>query len=52
MAGTYTYGRDGFMIHGDSIANPGTASEGCIVLRRNERQAIWESNDHVIEVVQ
>ena len=31
------YGRSGFLIHGDSIKNPGDASEGCIVLGRDVR---------------
>lgn len=26
-------GRDGFMIHGDSSAHPGEASDGCIVFK-------------------
>lgn len=30
QAGTDTYGRSGFEIHGDSINHPGAASHGCI----------------------
>ncbi|MCC8392992.1 DUF2778 domain-containing protein [Paraburkholderia sp. MMS20-SJTR3] len=30
--GTNTFGRSGFMIHGDSRSDPGNASKGCIVL--------------------
>ena len=45
------YGRDAFRIHGDSVANPGTASHGCIILARNWRQAIWESGDRELLVV-
>jgi hypothetical protein len=33
-------GRSGFLIHGDSIAHPGDASDGCIILSRAEREAI------------
>src|ERR1035438_5538324 len=31
-SGTNTFGREGFLIHGDSVQNPGTASHGCIIL--------------------
>jgi hypothetical protein len=29
---TFTFGRGGFMLHGDSIANPGCGSLGCICM--------------------
>ena len=45
------FGRSGFLIHGDSIANPGQASEGCIILPRAARQRIWDSNDHELRVL-
>lgn len=45
------YGRTGFLCHGDSVINPGSASEGCIVLSRDVREAIWNSNDHTLQVV-
>jgi len=45
------YGRGGFLIHGDSIHEPGTASEGCIILGRAIRQRIWESGDHDLQVI-
>jgi hypothetical protein len=45
------FGRTGFGIHGDSIDNPGNASEGCIVLPRITREAIWESGDRQLLVV-
>lgn len=45
-------GRTRFLIHGDSINNPGDASEGCIVLNRAIRQAIAMSGDTELEVVQ
>lgn len=50
-AGTNTFGRSGFLIHGDSIAAPGTASHGCIILGRALREKIWQSGDHQIQVV-
>jgi hypothetical protein len=43
--GTDTFGRSAFMIHGDSIVHPGTASEGCIILLRDARNKIVESGD-------
>ena len=48
---TETYGRRGFLIHGDSIHAPGAASHGCIILPRKVREQIWTSGDHQIEVV-
>ncbi len=45
------FGRSGFLIHGDSIKQSGSASEGCIILGRNVRQAIWESNDRTLRVI-
>ncbi len=45
-------GRSAFQIHGDSVRNPGTASSGCIILRRVDRERIWRSGVHVIEVVE
>lgn len=44
------YGRDSFMCHGDSIIEPGTASEGCIIQPHDTRVKMWESNDHRLEV--
>lgn len=35
-----TFGRGGFYIHGDSRSDPGEASEGCIVLDRDARDAV------------
>lgn len=49
--GTDTFGRSGFLIHGDSIEHPGQASEGCIILPRSVREFIWNSNDHDLQVV-
>jgi hypothetical protein len=50
--GHNAYGRTYFLIHGDSISNPGNASEGCIVLNRPTRETIAASGDNDIEVVQ
>lgn len=44
------FGRAGFLIHGDSVVHPGTASEGCIILGKLIRVKIWESDDHQLEV--
>lgn len=35
-----TFGRGGFLIHGDSRTKPGEASSGCIVLGYVDREAI------------
>ena len=47
---TETYGRDGFLIHGDSISAPGSASKGCIILSRPTREKIWASGDKTLVV--
>ena len=44
-------GRNEFRIHGDSRRNPGQASEGCIILNRRQREAIRDSRDRRIDVV-
>jgi hypothetical protein len=48
---TNTFGRSGFLIHGDSIKAPGTASQGCIILPRAIRERIWQSNDRQLTVI-
>lgn len=45
------FGRAGFLIHGDNIEHPGSASEGCIILLRSTRERIWRSGDASIRVV-
>lgn len=47
---TDTFGRSGFLIHGDSLQHPGEASEGCIILSRPLREAIWGSGDYNLTV--
>lgn len=49
--GTETYGRDGFLIHGDSIEHPGKASKGCICMSRVAREAINRGSDKELMVV-
>lgn len=46
------FGRDGFLIHGDSVAEPGTASHGCIILPRPIRERINKSKVDVLTVVE
>lgn len=48
--GNEMYGRSGFLIHGDSVAHPGTASHGCIIMPRKVREVIHESGDRLLEV--
>ena len=50
MPGTDTFGRFAFLIHGDSIVHPGTASEGCIILLRDARNQIAASGDQELIV--
>lgn len=45
------HGRAGFLVHGDSQSRPGTASQGCIIIRRRFRQAMWESGCLELEVL-
>lgn len=49
--GTNTFGRAGFLMHGDSIDSPGTASHGCIIMPRTVREQVWNSGDTDLEVV-
>lgn len=45
------HGRSGFLMHGDSVQHPGTASEGCIIMPHYARQRVFESDDKILEVV-
>lgn len=52
--GTETFGRAGFLVHGDLLnaaAHPNEASLGCIILGPGIRKAIWESGDRELTVV-
>lgn len=50
--GHQAYGRTAFLIHGDSISNPGNASEGCVILEYAIRARIAASGDTVFNVVE
>lgn len=50
--GHAAHNRTAFLIHGDSIANPGNASQGCIILPRNIRGRIATSGDLFLQVVE
>lgn len=49
LPGTNTLGRSEFRIHGNNRVN--NASHGCIILPVDARHVIWDSGDHVLEVV-
>lgn len=44
--GTRTFGRSGFLIHGDSLEHPGEASHGCVVMMFADRVQIAGSVQH------
>lgn len=48
---TETFGRLGFMIHGDNSKLNFSGSEGCIVTPRNVREMIRDSGDTELEVI-
>ena len=45
------FGRGGFLMHGDSVAHPGTASQGCIVMDRAVREKVAMNADNRLEVI-
>lgn len=45
------FGRSGFLMHGDSIAHPGQASKGCIIMPHATRVTVYGSGDKVLQVV-
>lgn len=47
---TVTYGRSGFLWHGDSIADPGKASKGCVISNRIVRTRVYQSGDERLYV--
>jgi hypothetical protein len=49
-SGTETFGRGGFMIHGDNAQGDRSASEGCIILPRILRTMVMSSNDRTLTV--
>lgn len=48
---TYTFGRSGFLVHGDSLEFPGKASHGCIVAARRIRENVAASGDNQLTVI-
>lgn len=50
-AGTDTFGRTGFLMHGDSKESPGCVSHGCVIMPRAVREQVWTSGDRDLEVV-
>lgn len=50
VAGTETFGRSGFFIHGDSSAHPLEASHGCLIFSRGIREQIAASGDNLLQV--
>ncbi|MEM5311264.1 tlde1 domain-containing protein [Paraburkholderia sp. JHI869] len=49
--GTNTFGRSGFMMHGDSARHPDEASEGCVIQSYSARHQVWTSGDRTLQVV-
>lgn len=45
------YGRGGFFCHGDTESMTQSASEGCIIMPRNIRNMMAESDDHQLQVI-
>jgi hypothetical protein len=50
-AETLTFGRFGFLMHGDSKESPGCASRGCVIMPRPVREQVWQSGDPDLKVV-
>lgn len=48
---TDTFGRSGFMLHGDNAQMNHTASLGCIIAARIAREAVRDSGDRLLRVV-
>ena len=49
--GTDTFGRSGFLVHGDSREAPGEAIHGCIIINREVREEMIDSPDKQLLVV-
>lgn len=52
LPGTNTFGRSAFRIHGESLSDPGNASQGCIILWKPTREMIINSSDNELEVIE
>jgi hypothetical protein len=50
-AANQMYGRGGFRCHGDSIRDPGNASDGCIVQAQVNRLLLNASTDKRLQVI-
>jgi len=50
-ATTTTFGRSGFYCHGDSIADPGHGSCGCIIMDPYTRGRLAETSDRFLQVL-
>ena len=50
--GTDTFGRSGFLMHGDTASMDHTASHGCIIQNRSVRATVAVSDDRTLEVVE
>jgi RHS repeat-associated protein len=51
QAGTWPFGRDGFLIHGDNNQGNRSASQGCVILGPPIRNLIGNSSDRTLRVV-
>lgn len=49
--GHNAFGRTAFLIHGDSIENPGKASHGCIITLRTTRDLLRASGIRQLKVI-
>ena len=45
-------GRTAFLIHGDSVKNPGSASKGCVILSRKSREKIIAAGSKTLRVIE
>lgn len=50
LPGTDTFGRGGFLCHGDTVAQDHSASHGCVILGRPIREAIAASECRLLVV--
>jgi hypothetical protein len=48
---TETFGRSGFLMHGDAKNAPGSASQGCVIMPRTVREQVWDSGDRDLQVL-
>ena len=48
---TVTFGRTGFLWHGDSVQHPGEASKGCMISLYIVRMRVHQSGDTRLEVI-